>query len=182
MGRLVYGMMQSLDGYIANREGEITLPVPGAALHQYFNDAMRDTALSVYGRRMWETMRYWAEPDPRRSPVAEEFAEIWQTTPKVVVSTTLAEAPPGVRLVQTDVVEAIGALKAEVDGDIEVSGASIAASLGAAGLIDEYRLYFQPVVLGAGRPYFAAGFRPVLRVVGSERLPEGVVLVRCAPA
>jgi dihydrofolate reductase len=182
MGRLVYGMMQSLDGYIADPDGEITLPVPGADLHQYFNDALRDTALSIYGRRMWETMRYWAEPDPQRPPVAEEFAEIWQTTPKVVVSTTLAEAPPGVRLVQRDAVEAVRALKHEVDGDIEVSGASIAASLGAAGLIDEYRLYFQPVVLGTGRPYFAEGFRPALRVVGSERLPEQVVLVRCAPA
>jgi dihydrofolate reductase len=181
MGRLVYGMMQSLDGYIADLSGDITLPVPDVDLHQHFNDIMRATALSVYGRRMWETMRYWGEPDPQRPPVAAEFAELWQETPKVVVSTTLTEVPAGVRLVSTDPVAAVRALKADVDGEIEVSGAELAATLGAAGLIDEYLLYFQPVVLSEGRPYFAHGFRPELRVEGIERLPQDVVLVRCVP-
>src|SRR6478609_2674802 len=100
MGHLVYGMMQSLDGYIADPAGSITLPVPDVELHQYFNDVMRKAALSIYGRRMWETMRYWGEPDPQRPPVADEFAELWQATPKVVVSTTLTDVPPGVRLIR----------------------------------------------------------------------------------
>jgi dihydrofolate reductase len=182
MGRLVYGMMQSLDGYIADPDGNITLPVPDVELHQYFNDVMRSTALSIYGRRMWETMRYWGEPDPQRPAVADEFAELWQATPKVVVSTTLTDVPPDVRLVRSDVVSAVRGLKDEIDGQLDVSGARLAAVLGAAGLIDEYLLYYQPVVLGEGQPYFADGFRPDLRVLGSERLPQDVVLVRCAPA
>lgn len=181
MGRLVYGMMQSLDGYIADLDGDITLPVPETELHQYFNDVMRATEMSVYGRRMWETMRYWGEPDPQRPPVAVEFAELWRATPKVVVSSTLTDVPEGVRLVSTDAVTAVRALKADVEGEIEVSGAELAATLGAAGLIDEYLLYYQPVVLGTGRPYFAQGFRPELRVAGTERLPQDVVLVRCVP-
>jgi dihydrofolate reductase len=182
MGRLVYGMMQSLDGYIADERGDITLPVPGPELHRYFNDVMRTVTLSVYGRRMWEVMRYWAEPDPDRGEVGDEFAQEWGSTPIVVISRTLREVPPGVTLISTDAVEAVRTLKAEVDGDIEVSGAELAGSLGAAGLIDEYRLYYQPVVLGSGTPYFASGFRPDLRVAGVESLPEDVTLVRCVPA
>lgn len=182
MGRIVYGMLQSIDGFIADEDGRITLPVPGARLHRHFNEGMRATALSIYGRRMWETMRYWAAPDPDRDEVGAEFAALWQATPKVVVSSTLAEAPTGVTLVRSNVVGAVRALKAEVDGDIEVSGATLAAGLGAAGLIDEYRLYVQPVVLGSGIPYFARGFRPDLALVGAEQLPQEVVLLRYAPA
>lgn len=182
MGRIVYGMLQSLDGFIADDHGRITLPVPGSELHRHFNDGMRVTALSIYGRRMWETMRYWAEPDPDRDEVGAEFAELWRETPKVVVSSTLTESPEGVTLVRSDAVGAVRALKAEVDGDIEVSGATLAASLGAAGLVDEYRLYVQPVVLGSGTPYFARGFRPDLAFVGAEQLPQEVVLLRYARA
>jgi len=182
MGRIVYGMLQSLDGYIADEDGRIPLPVPEAPLHRHFNEVMRRTRLSVYGRRMWETMRYWGGPDPDRDEVAAEFAALWAETPTVVVSTTLTEAPEGVELVRHDVVERVRALRDAYDGDIEVSGSVLAATLGAAGLIDEYQLYLQPVVLGGGRPYFAAGFAPELRLVGTERLPQDVVLVRCAPA
>lgn len=181
MGRFVYGMLQSLDGYIADERGEITLPVPGPELHQHFNDVMRNVALSIYGRRMWETMRYWGEPDPARDDVADEFAALWQATPKVVVSSTLQDVPEGVELVRDDVVERLRALKDSTDGDIDVSGARLVATLGAAGLIDEYRMYFQPVVLGSGKPYFADGFRPELSLIDTERLPQDVVLVRLAP-
>ncbi|MEU1972985.1 dihydrofolate reductase family protein [Microbacterium sp. NPDC019599] len=182
MGRLSYGMLLSLDGFIAEEGGDITLPVPEAELHRHFNDVMRRTALSIYGRRMWEVMQYWGEPDPDRDAVGEEFAALWQETPKVVVSTTLTEVPPGVTLIRDDAVEAVRRIKAETEGDIDVSGAQLAAAVGAAGLIDEYLLYVQPVVLGTGRPYFAAGFRPDLALVGSEQLPQGVVLLRYAPA
>jgi dihydrofolate reductase len=182
MGRLTYGMLLSIDGFIAEEDGEITLPVPEAALHRHFNEAQRRVALSIYGRRMWEVMQYWGEPDPGRDPVGDEFAVLWQATPKAVVSTTLSEAPEGVTLIRDDPVEAVRRLKAETPGEIDVSGAGLAASLGAAGLIDEYRLYVQPVVLGTGKPYFADGFRPSLRLVGTEQLPQDVVLLRYAPA
>lgn len=182
MGRIVYGMLQSLDGYIADEEGEITLPVPEAPLHRYFNELMREVQVSVYGRRMWEMMRYWGTDDPSRDEVGAEFAARWEATPKVVVSRTLTEVPPGVELVRDDAVERIRVLRDAHDGDIEVSGAELAAAVGRAGLIDEYRLYVQPVVLGTGTPYFAAGFAPELRLVGAETLPQDVVLLRYAPA
>lgn len=182
MGRLVYGMLQSLDGYIAEPDGAITLPVPEAALHRYFNETMRNMQLSIYGRRMWQVMEYWGEPDPDRDEVGDEFAQLWQATPKVVVSKTLTAVPAGVTLISDDVVGRVRALKEEYDGEIEVSGAALAAVLGQAGLVDEYRLYVQPVVLGAGTPYFAAGFRPQLTLVATESLPQEVTLLRYAPA
>jgi dihydrofolate reductase len=182
VAHIVCGMLVSLDGYVADPDGVITLPVPGPELHRHFNEVQRRTAMSVYGRRMWEMMRYWGEPDPDRDAVGEEFAQLWAATPKAVVSRTLREAPDGVRLIADDAVDAVRALKAEIEGEIDVSGPDLAASLGEAGLIDEYRLYTQPVVLGEGVPFFARGCRPSLRLLGAERLPEDVVLTRYAPA
>lgn len=181
MAHIVCGMLVSLDGYVADLDGVITLPVPGPELHRHFNEVQRRTAMSVYGRRMWEMMRYWGEPDPDRDAVGEEFAQLWDATPKAVVSRTLQEVPNGVRLIADDAVDAVRALKTEIEGEIDVSGPDLAASLGDAGLIDEYRLYAQAVVLGEGVPYFARGFRPSLRLLGSERLPEDVVLTRYGP-
>lgn len=181
MGHVTYGMLVSLDGFIADTDGVITLPVPGADLHRHFNENQRSVALSVYGRRMWQMMSYWGEPDPDRDDVGDEFAREWRHTPKVVFSASLDEVPDGVTLIRTDAVAALRRLKEETPGEIEISGAALAASLGTAGLIDEYRLYTQPVVLGTGTPFFAEGFRPDLRLVGTEVLPDDVVLSRYAP-
>ena len=182
MGHVSYGMLVSLDGYIADADGVITLPVPGTDLHRHFNHRQRDIELSVYGRRMWQMMSYWGEPDPTRDEVGEEFAREWMLTPKVVLSASLDEVPEGVSLITTDAVTAVRRLKADIPGEIEVSGASLAASLGAAGLIDEYRLYTQPVVLGGGTPFFADGYRRELRLLDAETLPDDVVLTRYARA
>ena len=181
MGHVTYGMLVSIDGFIADPDGQITLPVPGAELHRYFNERQRESSLAIYGRRMWDVMRYWGEPDPERDEVADDFALEWARTPKVVCSASLDAVPDGVTLIASDAVAAVRRLKSETDGEIEVSGASLAGSLGAAGLIDEFRLFVQPVVLGRGIPYFADGFRPELRFVGSEALPQGVVLNRYVP-
>lgn len=180
MAHVSYGMLVSLDGYIADADGAITLPVPGPDLHRYFNERQRDVAVSVYGRRMWHMMSYWGEVDPDRDEVGDEFARHWVSTPKVVFSASLGEVPEGVTLIASDAVTAMRRLKAETTGEIEVSGASLAASLGAAGLIDEYRLFTQPVVLGGGTPFFAGDYRPELRLLGVETLPDGVVLTRYA--
>ncbi|WES66103.1 dihydrofolate reductase family protein [Microbacter sp. GSS18] len=171
-------MLQSLDGYVADADGALVLPPPGPALHRHFNDELRETSLLVYGRRMWEVMRYWAGLDADRDEAAAEFAALWQSVPKVVVSTTLDDAGDGVRIIRENVVEAVGDLLAGVPGDVEVAGPTLAAALGAAGLIDEYRLYLQPVVLGGGLPMFADGFRPTLDFAGAETLPDGVVMLR----
>jgi dihydrofolate reductase len=178
MGKIIYGMLQSLDGFIANEAGEITLPVPGPELHEHFNEVMRNSKLSIYGRRMYEVMQYWGTDDEQRSPVSAAFAKAWQETPKVVVSTTLASVGPNTTLLKGDLKSGIEKLKAQYDGTIDASGAELAASLSRLGLIDEYWLYMQPVVLGEGKPYFAPGSRPALRLLGSEPLPQDVVLLR----
>ncbi len=182
MGTLVYGMMQSLDGRIAGPTAGPGLPPPGEALHRVFNDVMRHTAAALYGRTMYEIMRWWEtyDTDPEASPVEVEFAQLWQRVPKIVVSTTLTEIGPNARLVRGDLEREIAALKATTEGRIEVAGATLAASLGRLGLIDEYRLYLHPLVLGGGKPFFAEGVPLDLRFVGSETLPEGVVLLRYA--
>ncbi|MBN9241507.1 MAG: dihydrofolate reductase family protein [Mesorhizobium sp.] len=180
MGRIVYGMMMSLDGYIAGPDRAIDLPVPEPELHWYFNDLMKRTAVSLYGRRMYETMKVWQDWDsqPDVSDVEADFARAWRSVPKVVVSTTLTEVGPNARLVRGDVEAAVRELKAETQGEIAVSGAGLAGSLSKFGLIDEYQLFFQPVVLGGGKAFFQPGTPLHLKPLGWEELPQGVKLLR----
>ena len=185
MAKITYGMMMSLDGYIAGPPGGPALPVPGAELHRHFNDLMKQASVALYGRRMYEIMRVWQTWDerPEASEVEVDFAKAWRETPKVVVSTTLGEVGPNARLVNSDVERVVRSLKSETQGEIEVSGAGIAASLSRLALIDEYRLYMHPVVLGGGKPFFEAGLSLKLRPLGpAEALPQGVTLLRYAPA
>jgi dihydrofolate reductase len=174
MGKLVFGMMQSLDGYVAGAPGGPQLPRPGDALHRHFNDAVRASAGMVQGRRMYEVMRYWDDDQPDWDDVARDFAAAWRATPKWVVSRTLDAVGPNATLVREDAGAFVRALKAKVEGDIDVAGPELAGSLTALGLIDEYRLYFRPFVLGGGKPYFA-GARPPLRLVGAEHVGEDAV-------
>lgn len=179
MARLVFGMMQSLDGYIAGAEGRAQLPIPGPALHRHFNDHVRSVAGSLYGRRMYEVMRYWDEERPDWGEIEQDFAAAWRGHPKWVVSRSLTSVGPNATLVAHDVEAFVRRLKFDVRGDIDVAGRELAASL--VDLIDEYRLYFRPVVLGGGKPYFAGG-RPALRFVGHETIPEDAVRLTFAPA
>ena len=184
MGRIIYGMLTSLDGYIAGPEGGPALPVPESDLHWYFNGLMRETAIELNGRRMYETMRVWDTWDkiPGAPLVEVDFARVWQETPKIVFSTTLKEVGPNARLVKDNVEGVVRSLKEEASGDISVSGATLAASLSRLGLVDEYRLYMFPVVLGGGKPFFEAGTDLRLKPLGSENLTQDVVLMRYAPA
>jgi dihydrofolate reductase len=185
--RISFGMMLSLDGYIAGPEGGHALPTPNEELHAYWNEFQRRSATSIYGRRMYEVMRYWdtALDNPDSTPVERDFATAWQTTPKLVVSTTLDEVGPNARLVRKpddDTLRAtIETLRREVDGPIDVSGATMAQSLARLGLLDEYRLYLVPVVVGGGTPFFAAGQAHELEFLGMEKLPQDVVLLRYRP-
>ena len=181
MGRLVFGMMQSLDGYVDGVAGGPQLPPPGAGLHQHFNDHVRGLAGSLYGRRMYEVMRYWEEDQPDWGAVEHDFAAAWRAQPKWVVSRTLKSVGPNATLV-SDGLEAFGrGLKAEVTGEIDVAGPELAGALTALGLVDEYRLYFRPFVLGAGKPYFA-GHRPPLRIVATDPVGEDAIRMTCVPA
>lgn len=184
MAKLIYAMLTSLDGYVAAADGKLELPASGEALHRHFNEQMRRTSVELYGRGMYEVMRVWETWDrrPGATGVEMDFARAWQETPKFVFSTTLTEVGPNARLVGGNVESVVRELKSKTSGDISVSGPTLAASLGRLGLIDEYRLYVQPVVLGAGKPFFEAGLAPRLKLLGSEQLPDEVVLLRYAPA
>ncbi|HEY6557875.1 MAG TPA: dihydrofolate reductase family protein [Polyangiaceae bacterium] len=180
-GYIFYAFAVSVDGYIANSHGDIGLPVPEEALHRHFNAAQERIALNLYGRRMYEVMSYWDDP-PADGPEHElAYGRVWRATPKVVFSTTLDSVGPNARLVKTDVERTVRQLKAETSGEIEVNGAGLAACLIRFGLVDEFRLYVMPVVLGGGTPYFEAGLQLQLEPLGTESLPQNCTLLRFRP-
>lgn len=180
MGKLVFGMMQSLDGYVDGVTDRLEFPPPGPALGRHFNDRVRTLAGSLYGRRMYEIMRYWDEDQPEWDAGDHDFAAAWRAQPKWVVSHTLNSVGPNTTLVREDVEAFVRRLKQDVAGEIDVAGPALAASLTDFGLIDEYHLYLRPFVLGSGKPYFA-GARPPLRIVSSDRIGEDAVRVVCVP-
>ncbi|MDB5432119.1 MAG: reductase protein [Caulobacter sp.] len=181
MARLIFGMMQSLDGYVDGVAGGPELPPPGPALHRHFNDHVRGLGGCLYGRRIYEMMRYWDEAQPDWGEIEHDFAAAWRAHPKWVVSHSLKSVGPNATLVGEDLEGFVRGLKAEVQGDIDVAGPDLAGQLTALGLIDEYRLYFRPFVLGGGKPYFA-GARPPLRLVASDAVGEDAVRLTCVPA
>ncbi len=176
MARIVFGMNVSLDGYVDH-----TAFAPGPVLFRHFIEQAQGQAGSVYGRRIYEIMRYWDDDQPGWDAEERAFAAAWRKQPKWVVSRTLKSVGPNAQLVEGDLGKAIRALKAERDGEIEVAGPDLASSLTALGLIDEYRIYLHPVVLGQGTPYFAAP-RPPLRLTSSERVDENVLRLTYVPA
>jgi dihydrofolate reductase len=176
MAKLVFGMNQSLDGYVDYQEFQT-----GPVLFRHWTEHVRDLTGSVYGRRMYEIMRYWDEDDPEWGAGQHAFAAAWRRQPKWVVSRSLKSVGPNATLVEGDIGEAVRGLKAELAGEIAVSGPDLAQSLTELGLIDEYRLYLHPVVLGRGTPFFA-GPRPPLRLTASEQLGEDVIRLTYVPA
>ena len=177
MAKLIYGMMQSLDGYVDGTEGKLTLPPPGPALHQYWNEHMARIAGAIYGRRMYELMAFWDGPEGEEAE--PDFARAFRASPKWVVSRTLDKVGPNAELLGGDLQAEVERLKASYEGEIEVAGPQLAASLTTLGLIDEYHLYLLPYVLGGGKPFFAGGATPTgLELIATERLPEGVALVK----
>jgi dihydrofolate reductase len=181
MAKLVFGMMQSLDGYIAGVAGGPQLPPPGDQLSRHFNDYVRALAGMVYGRRMYEVMRYWDDDQPDWDAVERDFAMTWRAKPKWVASRTLKDVGPNATLIREDVSAFVRKLKEEISGEIDVAGPELAGSLTASRLIDEYRLYFRPFVLGRGKPYFA-GARPPLRLVATDPIGEDTVRLTYVPA
>jgi dihydrofolate reductase len=176
MAKLVFGLNQSLDGYV---DHQLMLPDPG--LFRHFIELVRGLTASVYGRRMYEVMRYWDEDQPDWDAEERDYAAAWRSQPKWVVSRSLKSIGPNATLVEDDVEAVIRGLKAELAGEIEVAGPDLARSLTDLGLIDEYRLYLHPVVLGRGKPFFA-GPRPPLRLVASDRISEDVIRLTYVPA
>lgn len=175
MAKLVFGMNQSLDGYVDHLAF-----APSPTLFRHFIEEAEGQEGSVYGRRMYEVMRYWDDDQPEWSEEERAFAAAWRAQPKWVVSRSLKGVGPNARLVDHDLEGAIRRLKAERDGEIEVAGPDLARSLTALGLIDVYRIYLHPVVLGHGKPFFA-GPRPPLRLVAHDRMDEDVLRLTYVP-
>lgn len=148
---------------------------------RHFVEQAQEQTGSIYGRRLYEVMRYWDEDHAEWTPDLRAFAEAWRRQPKWVVSRSLRSVGPNGTLVSRDVEATIRRLKEELDGEIEVGGPDLAQSLTAMGLIDAYRLYIHPVALGSGKPYFAAP-PPPLRLVASERIGDDAVRLTYVPA
>ena len=176
MATLVFGMNQSLDGYVDHLAFG-----PSPTLFQHFIEQARGQAGSLYGRGLYELMRYFDEDRPEWDAARRQFAAAWRRQPKWVVSRTLKSVGPNATLIDGDIATAIRGLKARVAGEIQVGGPVLARSLTELGLIDEYRLYLPPVVLGRGTPFFA-GPRPRLRLVASDRMDEDVIRLTYVPA
>jgi dihydrofolate reductase len=176
MARLVFGMNQSLDGYVDH-----TAFAPGPALFRNFIEEAERQAGSLYGRKVYEAMVYWDEEHPEWTADERAFAAAWRKQPKWVVSRTLESVGPNATLIGADLERAVREIKAGREGEIEVAGPQLAQSLTELGLIDEYRIYLHPVVLGHGKPFFA-GPRPPLRLVGSDLMGEDVIRLAYVPA
>jgi dihydrofolate reductase len=176
MAKLVFGMNQSLDGYVDHLKF-----APTPTLFRHFIKEAEGQTGSIYGRKMYEIMSYWDADQPGWEDAERAFAAAWRKQHKWVVSRTLTSVGPNATLVSDDLEGAIRKLKAERDGEIEVAGPNLAQSLTELGLIDEYRIYLHPVVLGHGTPYFA-GPRPRLRLGTSDRIGEDVIRLTYTPA
>jgi len=176
VAKIVFGMNQSLDGYVDHDAF-----APGPVLFRHFIEEVRGLTGSVYGRRMYEVMRYWDEDHPEWSADLRDYAAAWRRQPKWVVSRSLKSVGPNATLVGDDLEAVIRGLKADLAGEIEVAGPELAGSLTELGLIDEYRIYLRPVVLGRGKPFFAAA-RPPLRLMASDRIGEDAIRLTYVPA
>ncbi len=175
MAKLVFGMNQSLDGYVDHMAF-----APSPKLFRHFITEAEGQAGSVYGRKIYEIMRYWDDEHPEWNEEEQAFAAAWRKQQKWVVSRSLNSVGPNAQLVNGDLERAVRDLKTERKGEIEVAGPSLARSLTDLGLIDEYRIYLHPVVLGHGTPYFA-GPRPRLRLVAHDRIDGDVLRLTYVP-
>jgi dihydrofolate reductase len=177
MAKLVYGLTQSLDGYVDHMK----LGPPGPVVSRHFNEQVRDQSGFIFGRVTYEIMRYWDEDKADWDTEEHDFAAVWRRQPKWVVSRSLKSVGPKATLIEGDIEAAIRGLKAQLAGEISVAGPGLAKSLTDFGLIDEYRLYFRPFVFGSGTPFFV-GPRPPLRLVASELIGEDVFRLTYVPA
>ena len=177
MAKLVFEMNQSLDGYVDHQK--MGPPRPG--LFRHYIELVRGLTGMVYGRRMYEVMRYWDDDQSGWDAEEREYAAVWRSKRKWVVSRSLKSVGPNATLVENDIEAALHGLKAQLVGEIEVAGPDLVGSLTDLGLVDEYRIYLLPVVLGRGKPFFA-GPRPPLRLAASDLIVEDVIRLTYVPA
>ena len=179
MGNVIYSMSMSVDGFIEDRAGAIDFTAPDEELHRFHNDRVRELSGFLWGRRLYQEMDpYWGSLDPSGADAyVAEFAEIYRALPKVIFSTTLEEVGEKARLVRENAVEEIRALREQSEGPLDLGGAGLAASVMPHGLIDEYKIFIAPTVLGAGKPFFPPlDDRVQLRLVETRTFATAVLL------
>ena len=181
MRKVIYSMGVSLDGFIAGPGGEIDWGAPDEERHRFHNRQTREMGAHLCGRGLYEEMAYWetAEENPSLAEYELEFARIWKDMPKIVFSKTLEKVEGNARLVRDGVADEVARLKEQPGKDVAVGGAGLASSVMKLGLIDEYRLFVSPVVLGGGTPYFPAlDERINLELVETQTFSSRVVYLR----
>ena len=176
MAKLVYALNQSLDGYVDHLGF-----TPNPEVFRHFIEDVRGITGLLYGRRMYEIMRFWDADYPEHGAEQREYAVAWRSKPKWVVSRTLKSVGPNATLVEDSIEQFVRELKTQQVGVLEVAGPDLAGSLSNLALIDEYRIYLHPVVLGSGKPFFS-GARPSLRLVVHDLIAEDVIRLTYVPA
>ena len=177
MGKLVYSAIASLDGYVADADGNFDWSAPADDVHAYINDLERPIGTYLYGRRMYEVMSFWERlPLAGEPPPITDFATIWRAADKVVYSTTLeAVSTTRTRIERQFDAGTIRQLKASAPQDISVGGPNLGAQAIEAGLVDECHLFLVPMLVGAGIPALAGPVRFALELLGEHRFGNGVV-------
>jgi dihydrofolate reductase len=181
MRKLIYSMTVSLDGYIAGPSGEIDWSAPDEELHRFHNEQTREIGAHLCGRRLYEVMTYWetADENPAAAEYELEFARIWKSLPRIVFSKNLEKVEGNARLAREGVAEEVAKLKEQPGKDIAVGGAGLASTCIELGLVDDYRLFVYPVVLGGGTPYFPALEERInLELVETRTFASRVVYLR----
>ena len=186
MGKLIYCLNVSLDGFIETPDHSLEWTIVDDELHTWFNDQTRTLDASLYGRRLYEVMAaYWptGEDDPSATDVTREFARIWNAMPKIVFSTSLEHVEHNSRLVHGDVGTVLDGIRREFDGDLDVGGPNLAGQFVRRGLVDEFQVVVHPVVLGAGTPFWPELDTPVrLRLVEKQAFASGAELRSYVPS
>jgi dihydrofolate reductase len=185
MRSIIYSTMVSLDGYTDSPERDLNWVLIDEELHTFINKQHHNIDTFLFGRRMYEVMMYWdtADKEPSNPEYVLEFARIWKNIHKIVFSKTLEQVQDNATLNRGDIVDEVVKLKAQPGKDISVGGATIAAALGRRGLIDEYQLFIQPVILGGGTPVFQGSDDQLkLHLVEAHTFQSGIVLLRYRPA
>jgi dihydrofolate reductase len=180
MGKLIYSALTSLDGYIADEDGNFDWAVPDEEVHAFINDLERSAGVYLYGRRMYEMMVAW-ETDAslaEQSPLTRDFAQIWQAAEKIVYSRTLENVSTARTRIERDFdPDAVRQLKAESPSDIGVGGHDLAAHVFKAGLVDECHLFLAPIVVGGGKQSLPSNVRLKLELLDERRFGNGMVFL-----
>jgi dihydrofolate reductase len=181
MGRLIYSALTSLDGYIADEDGNFDWAAPDEEVHAFINDLERSAGIYLFGRRMYEVMVVW-ETDPslaEQSPLLRDFAEIWQATDKIVYSRTLENVSTARTRIERDFnPDAVREIKAQAGSDVIVGGPELAAHAFKAGLVDECHLFLAPIVVGGGKQSLPSNVRLKLELLDERRFGSGMVFLR----